>query len=154
MQEIFLLSLLIGGLSELMKQQGGLSFLLGKLNLLVKNIKTVSTYHKNQMLIGALGFTANLAIANNTVAIIVTGETSKELAEQGKIAAKRSASLLDIFTCIAQGLVPYGAQILLTSAAFKLSPVEVVTHAWYSMTLFIVTVLVMFRRNRQQEQRQ
>lgn len=147
MQEIFLLSMLIGGLSYLMKQQGGLTYLVTHLTQIVHNIGT-STHHKlNQVAIACLAFITNLAVANNTVAIIVTGETAKQLAEEGKITARRSASLLDIFSCIAQGIVPYGAQALLVAASFGLSPLEVVPQVWYCYVLAVVSIVaIKFRK--------
>lgn len=142
MQEIFLLSMLIGGLSELMKQQGGLNFLVKKLNQVLHLFTKKQDGSSNQAAIAGLAFTTNLAVANNTVAIIITGDTAKQLADEGQVAAKRSASLLDIFSCIAQGLVPYGAQALLAAATFSLSPLEIVSHVWYCLVLAVVSVIV------------
>ncbi|MUH72323.1 Na+/H+ antiporter NhaC family protein [Psychrosphaera haliotis] len=146
MQEIFLLSLLIGGLSELMKHQGGLEFLVSKINKILSKASNSALYFKNQVAIASLGLVTNSAIANNTVAIIVSGDSAKKLATQGEISAKRSASLLDIFSCITQGLVPYGAQALLAAASFGISPIDVITHVWYCVILFFVSVTVMFTR--------
>ncbi len=148
MQEIFLLSLMIGGLGELMKSQGGLEFLINKITLGLRAIKNQSIAIKNQAVIAALGFVTNIAIANNTVSIIVVGESAKQLAQQGNVSPKRSASVLDIFSCIAQGIVPYGAQVLLTAATFKLSPLEVVSNVWYCMILFVVSLVIMIKRSR------
>lgn len=146
MQEIFLLSLLIGGLSELMKHQGGLEFLVSKINKILSKASNSALYFKNQVAIASLGLVTNSAIANNTVAIIVSGDSAKKLATQGEISPKRSASLLDIFSCITQGLVPYGAQALLAAASFGISPLDVITHVWYCVILFFVSVIVMFVR--------
>lgn len=143
MQEIFLLSMLIGGLSELMKRQGGLGYLVGKINQLVQVFsKKSSSSSTNQVAIASLAFTTNLAVANNTVAIIVTGDTAKQLAQECSIEPKRSASLLDVFSCIAQGLVPYGAQALLAAATFGISPLDVVANVWYCMILAVVSIVV------------
>ncbi len=150
MQEIFLLSMLIGGLSELMKRQGGLGFLVTKINKLVHKFSTQAAEQTNQIAIAGLAFTTNLAVANNTVAIIVTGDTAKELAEEGQISPKRSASLLDVFSCIAQGLVPYGAQALLAAATFGISPLEVVSNVWYCMVLAVISILIVKVRHHKQ----
>ena len=147
MQEIFLLSMLIGGLSELMKQQGGLDYLVKKLNQILHVFTKKQKGPSSQAAIAGLAFTTNLAVANNTVAIIITGDTAKELAEEGNVEAKRSASLLDIFSCIAQGLVPYGAQALLAAATFGLSPLQIVSHVWYCYVLAIVSVIVIKLRS-------
>jgi len=148
MQEIFLLSMLIGGLSELMKQQGGLNFLVAKIERLIQSGKEKALSTSNQMAIAALAFTTNLAVANNTVSIIVTGDTAKQLAKDAGISPKRSASLLDIFSCIAQGLVPYGAQALLAAASFGISPIEVITNVWYCVVLAIVSGVFVFMKKR------
>ncbi|GHB56885.1 sodium:proton antiporter [Psychrosphaera saromensis] len=151
MQEIFLLSMLIGGLSELMKRQGGLGYLVDKINAIVHFFSKTPSSATNQIAIASLAFTTNLAVANNTVAIIVTGDTAKELAEEGHISPKRSASLLDVFSCIAQGLVPYGAQALLVAATFSISPLEVVMNVWYCMILAVVSIgVVAFRHSRKE----
>ncbi len=148
MQEIFLLSMLIGGLSELMKRQGGLGYLVDKINKLVHFFSKDSSSSTNQVAIASLAFTTNLAVANNTVAIIVTGDTAKTLAQEGQITPKRSASLLDVFSCIAQGLVPYGAQALLAAATFSISPLDVVSNVWYCMILAVVSIVVVkFRKS-------
>ena len=148
MQEIFLLSMLIGGLSELMKQQGGLNFLVAKLNKVLHLFTKSKNGPSNQAAIASLAFSTNLAVANNTVAIIITGDTAKQLADEGDVSAKRSASLLDIFSCIAQGIVPYGAQALLAAATFSLSPIDIVSHVWYCYILAIVSVIVIKMRSR------
>lgn len=148
MQEIFLLSMLIGGLSELMRRQGGLDFLVGKLNKVLHLFTKRKDGPSNQAAIAGLAFSTNLAVANNTVAIIITGDTAKKLADEGEVSPKRSASLLDIFSCIAQGIVPYGAQALLAAATFSLSPLEIVSHVWYCFVLAFVSVIVIKLRNR------
>lgn len=147
MQEIFLLSLLIGGLGQLMKEQGGLVFLVAKIEKFCQKLAGASVHIANKFAIGGLAFVTNLAVANNTVSIIITGDTAKQLAEDGEISAKQSASLLDIFSCIAQGLVPYGAQALLAAASFGLSPIEVVSHVWYCLVLAAVTLFLLLRKN-------
>lgn len=143
MQEIFLLGLLIGGLSQLMKVQGGLGFLVRKIESITQRFASETNKYANKFAIGGLAFITNLAVANNTVSIIVTGDTAKQLAEDADISPKQSASLLDIFSCIAQGIVPYGAQALLAAASFGISPVEVVANVWYCFILAFVTVVLL-----------
>jgi len=148
MQEIFLLSMLIGGLSELMKQQGGLAFLVRKIEHIAQTNPKASKKSSNQFAIAGLALVTNSAVANNTVAIIVTGDTAKQLAQDGDISPKRSASLLDIFACIAQGLLPYGAQALLAAATFGISPLDVVANVWYCMVLFVVSCAVVYLKRK------
>lgn len=134
MQEIFLLSMLVGALGEFVKQQGGLQYLSSHVTALALKLKLAGN-KAQQLAIAALAFVSNLCIANNTVAIVVTGDVSKDIAQHHQITPKRSASLLDVFACIAQGLVPYGAQALLLGASFGISPWDVVTNSYYCLIL-------------------
>ncbi|HJS16675.1 MULTISPECIES: Na+/H+ antiporter NhaC family protein [Rheinheimera] len=136
MQEIFLLSMLVGALGEFVKQQGGLQYLSSHVTALALKLKLAGN-KAQQLAIAALAFVSNLCIANNTVAIVVTGDVSKDIAQHHQITPKRSASLLDVFACIAQGLVPYGAQALLLGASFGISPWDVVTHSYYCLILAV-----------------
>lgn len=139
MQEIFLLSLLIGGLSGLIRQQGGLRFLS---QLVIQISQRISRKKERSAAWGIAGLTAltNLAVANNTVTILVAGEVSKGIAEQGNLAPRQSASYLDIFACIVQGTLPYGAQALLVAAHFGISPLAVSLNVHYCFILAIVTL--------------
>lgn len=141
MQEIFLLSMFVGALGEFVKHQGGLAWIAG-LIANAANKLALAGNKAQQFAIAALVFVSNLCIANNTVAIVIAADVSKDLAERHDISAKRSASLLDIFSCISQGLVPYGAQALLLGASFGLSPWAVVTQSYYCMILLVVAVAV------------
>ncbi|EKG65745.1 na+/H+ antiporter family protein, partial [Vibrio cholerae HC-52A1] len=126
MQEIFLLSMLIGGMGELMKQQGGLAFLTQHISRMIdkfaRSHSDVQKMRASELGIAGLVALTNVCTANNTVAIIVSGGVAKELAEHNGVTAKRSASLLDIFSCIMQGVLPYGAQALLLGSIFQMSP--------------------------------
>ncbi|MBN7818472.1 Na+/H+ antiporter NhaC family protein [Bowmanella yangjiangensis] len=137
MQEIFMLSILIGGLSGLMRSQGGLDYLVAKLHALSQKLSR-HAHASHSFAIAALIAISNLCIANNSVSIIVVGEAARKLAEHGEIAPRRSASLLDIFACIVQGLIPYGAQALLLGASFAISPVEIIPYVFYCYLLAIV----------------
>ncbi|WP_000559530.1 Na+/H+ antiporter NhaC family protein, partial [Vibrio cholerae] len=132
MQEIFLLSMLIGGMGELMKQQGGLAFLTQHISRMIdkfaRSHSDVQKMRASELGIAGLVALTNVCTANNTVAIIVSGGVAKELAEHNGVTAKRSASLLDIFSCIMQGVLPYGAQALLLGSIFQMSPLSVVSY--------------------------
>ncbi|WP_454441125.1 Na+/H+ antiporter NhaC family protein [Vibrio bathopelagicus] len=148
MQEIFLLSMLIGGLSELMRRQGGLAFLT---NLVSGVIRAFGSSHSKQangraseLGIAGLVSMVNLCTANNTVAIIVSGSVARQLAEENNVSPRRSASLLDIFSCVIQGVLPYGAQVLLLGSVFNLSPLEIVSNSYYCFALAIVAVVAVF----------
>ncbi|MEZ8320494.1 Na+/H+ antiporter NhaC family protein [Vibrio splendidus] len=148
MQEIFLLSMLIGGLSELMRRQGGLAFLT---NLVSGVIHAFGSSHSKQangraseLGIAGLVSMVNLCTANNTVAIIVSGSVARQLAEENNVSPRRSASLLDIFSCVIQGVLPYGAQVLLLGSVFNLSPLDIVANSYYCFALAIVAVVAVF----------
>lgn len=149
MQEIFLLSMFIGGLSEFIRRGGGLDYLANKIQALTKIIARFNRKVADQIGIALLVMTSNLCIANNTVSIIVAGPVAKKLADDGDIAAKRSASLLDIFACVLQGSLPYGAQALLLGATFSISPWQVSTSAYYCFILAVTAIItIILRRHR------
>ena len=151
MQEIFILSMLVGGLAALIQQQGGLAFVSKQIEkLIAKFSKAKGGASTRASELGMAGIVAitNTCVANNTVSIVVTGDIAKELAEKHQVTPKRAASILDIFSCIIQGLIPYGAQALLIASVFSLSPLEVVTHAWYCMILAVVAVAIVIFRKR------
>ncbi|WP_052879962.1 Na+/H+ antiporter NhaC family protein [Vibrio coralliirubri] len=148
MQEIFLLSMLIGGLSELMRRQGGLAFLTNVVSGLIRAFGSSHSKQANgrasELGIAGLVSMVNLCTANNTVAIIVSGSVARQLAEENDVSPRRSASLLDIFSCVIQGVLPYGAQVLLLGSVFNLSPLEIVSNSYYCFALAIVAVVAVF----------
>lgn len=145
MQDIFILSLFIGGLSELIRQQGGLTALTN----IIENISRKLIRHNNKRAAGlgiaGLAFISNFFTANNTVSIIVIGDTAKDIANDGNVPPAEAASLLDIFACINQGILPYGAQALLLGATLHISPLSVVIHAYYPMILFFIASFAFYR---------
>lgn len=148
MQEIFLLSLFVGGLSHLMANQGGLKFISEKINKIIALFSKTHTNEANETaaelgIAGAVSIT-NICTANNTVAIIVTGSVAKELANKNGVTPKRSASILDIYSCVVQGIIPWGAQILLLGAIFKQDPLDISLYAYYPMILAVTTTLQLF----------
>ena len=136
MTEIFLLSLLTGGLAALVEKNGGIDFILIKIKTLIKNKKSA------QLGIAALVSTINMAIANNTVAIIISGPIAKTINDDYQLDPKNTASILDIFACIIQGLLPYGAQVLmiLSFSNGKIDYLDLVTNTWYLLLLPIYTL--------------
>ncbi|PLC56063.1 Na+/H+ antiporter NhaC family protein [Photobacterium carnosum] len=150
MQEIFLLSMLIGGVSELMRQQGGLAFLTQLISRVIGKFSSKHNASENsrasELGIASLVSLTNCCTANNTVAIIVSGGVARELAQENGVTPRRSASLLDIFSCVIQGVLPYGAQALLLGSVFKLSPLEIVSHSYYCFFLAISALIAIFIR--------
>jgi len=145
MQDIFILALFIGGLSELIKQQGGLAALTHNVEKIARKLNPNNKKRAAGFGIASLAFVCNFFTANNTVSIIVTGDTAKDLATDGELSPAHSASLLDIYACINQGLLPYGAQALLLGATLKISPIEVVSSAYYPMILLVVASFAFWR---------
>ncbi|WP_345886300.1 Na+/H+ antiporter NhaC family protein [Shewanella algae] len=151
MQEIFILSMLVGGLAALMQQQGGLSFVSQQIEKLIARFSRAKGEASCRAAeLGMAGIVAliNSCVANNTVSIVVSGDIAKDLAAKHGVAPKRAASILDIFACIIQGLIPYGAQALLIASHFKISPLEAVANTWYCMILALVAVVIVILRPR------
>lgn len=142
MTEIFLLSLLTGGLAALVEKAGGINFLLRTINKVINSQKTAL------LGIGGLVTVANFCVANNTIAILISGKVSKEITEKYGLEPKESASVLDIFACYVQGIIPYGAQILLliSLSHFKMSYVELIQNSFYLHLLLIITLISIFAR--------
>lgn len=138
MQEIFILSMLIGGLAEMIKADGGIDFLL---NLIRKRIHSKTGA---ELGIGALVSVADICTANNTVAIILAGPMAKEISDDHQVDPKVSASILDIFSCIWQGVLPYSAQILLAGSLAGLSPLELIPNLYYQFILAAVVLGIIF----------
>lgn len=151
MQEIFILSMLVGGLAALMQQQGGLTFVSNQIEKLIARFsKAKGEASCRAAELGMAGIVAatNACVANNTVSIVVTGDIAKSLATKHQVSPKRAASILDIYACIIQGLIPYGAQALLVASIFAISPIQAVSYTWYVMVLAVVAVLIVFLRKR------
>ena len=144
MSEIFFLALFCGGLSELIAHNGGIVWLIEKLRGMMHGSKSA------QVGIAALVSLADCATANNTVAIIVSGTVAKDMSQEYHVDPRRTASLLDVFSCVIQGMIPYGAQLLtaatLTTNTFQIvmSPVEIIPHMWYCWILALFGLLSIF----------
>ncbi|SHI84038.1 Na+/H+ antiporter NhaC family protein [Pseudozobellia thermophila] len=137
MTEIFLLSLLTGGLAALVERNGGIDYILVNIKKRIKSKKTA------RLGIATLVGTTNLAIANNTVSIIIAGPIAKTINDDYGLDTKGTASILDIFACISQGLLPYGAQVLmiLSFSKGRLDYPDLVLNTWYLLFLLGYTLL-------------
>ena len=137
-QEIFLFSMFVGGLGFLMEKQGGLAYITSKVMKMIEVVRRKTKSESStvaELGLALLVSLVNLCTANNTVAIVVSGKAAKEIADQNHIRPSKSASILDIYSCAVQGLIPYGAQALLIGSLFDISPVQVVTHSYYPVLL-------------------
>ncbi len=141
MNEIMILSMMLGGLGELIKQNGGIAFVLQAIDKFAKKNSSEQSQKAGEWSIAALVSFADICLANNTVAIILTGGLAKEIKEKSKIDSRRSASILDMASCVFQGLIPYGAQLLLAGSLSKISPIEIAMHNWYCVLLALAIVL-------------
>lgn len=137
MTEIFLLSMLTGGLAEMVREAGGIQFLLNKVNGIIRGYKSA------QLGIGVLVTGVNSAIANNTVSIVVSGPVAKEIGHKYDIDRRKNAAIVDVFACIVQGLLPYGAQmlIILNFTSGELTYLELLPYAWYLYLLLFFVLL-------------
>ena len=144
MSEVFFLALFCGGISELIAHNGGIVWLIEKLR------KRMHGGRSAQMGIAALVSLADFATANNTVAIILCGSVAKDMSREFKVDPRRTASLLDVFSCVFQGIIPYGAQLLMaaslttTTYQITISPVEIVPYMWYCWILAAFGLLSIF----------
>ncbi len=140
MFEVALLSMFLGGLSAIMQHEGGLRWLIERIYAMTRLFK-VGRQRAGEIGISILVVFSNLFVANNTVAIILSGDMAREVAKEYGVDPKRAAALMDIFSCVIQGLIPYGAQLLLACSIAQLSPVELIGGVYYCWILAIFAVL-------------
>ena len=140
MTEIFVLSLLTGGMAQMVTRQGGIQWVIDTVQKFIVGKKSAKVG------VGLLVSLADIAVANNTVAIIITGGISKKISEKNNVDLRESAAILDIFSCIFQGLIPYGAQmlILLGFAGDKVAPTQLIPLLWYQLLLGVFTLIYIF----------
>lgn len=137
MVEITLLALLIGGLAALIRAAGGLEWLASAIARFARGHRG---RRAGEVSIAALAAGGDVLTANNTVAILISGDLARDIAQRHDISPRRSASLLDIFSCVMQGVLPYGAQILLAGSLAGLSPLAIAGKVYYCWLLAAVAV--------------
>ena len=135
MGELIIITLMAGGMLEMIRFNGGVDYILHKLTGKVKGTRGA------EFSIAALVSLANLCTANNTIAIITTGPLAAEIADEYKIDKRRSASILDIFSCIVQGIIPYGAQMLIAAELASVSPLSIMKYLYYPIVLCAFAIL-------------
>ncbi|MGE6756070.1 Na+/H+ antiporter NhaC family protein [Rossellomorea sp. NPDC071047] len=131
MAEIVILSVLIGGVVELIRYNGGIQALLYHATRKIKSPQGA------QLATAGLVSSTNLCTANNTISIIIAGPLAKSISENYGVDARKSASILDIFSCSIQGLIPYGAQALLVAEVAGISPVSIIPYAFYPILIAV-----------------
>lgn len=140
MGELIIITLIAGGMLELIRFNGGVDYILHKLTSKVKSKKGA------EFSIAALVSIANICTANNTIAIITVGPLANDIAEKFRIDKRKSASILDTFSCVIQGCIPYGAQMLIAAELAQLSPLEIIRYLYYPMALAIfASASILFR---------
>lgn len=140
MGELIIITLMAGGMLELIRFNGGVDYILHKLT------KKVSGKRGAEFSIAALVSLANMCTANNTIAIITVGPLASDIAEEYKIDKRRSASILDIFSCVIQGIIPYGAQMLIAAELASVSPLNIMEYLYYPIVLCIFAMLSIILR--------
>ena len=150
MGSLIVVTMLAGGMMELIRYNGGLSFLIEKLagSLDQKQSATAGKGLKRraELCIAALVSLANLCTANNTIAILTTGGIAKDVADRFGLDRKKAASILDTFSCFIQSLIPYGAQLLMASGLAGVDSAHIISYLYYPFILGIVAILaILFR---------
>ena len=135
MGELIIITLLAGGLMQMVKQSGGFEFITRAIT------NRISGKRGAEAAIAGLTVLTDICTANNTIAIITVGPIARDLSERYGVAPRKSASLMDTASCFAQGILPYGAQLLMASGLAHISPIEIIPHLYYPMAIGVMVVL-------------
>ena len=138
MGELIIVTLLAGGMLETIRYNGGIDYIINALTKRVKNKRGA------ELSIAALVSIANLCTANNTIAIITTGPIARNIAIKFHLDRRKVASILDTFSCFIQGIIPYGAQMLIAAGLANISPIHIIGNLYYPfmMGLFALTAIL------------
>lgn len=142
MSELIIITLLAGGMMELIRFNGGMDFIINGLT------RHVSGRRGGELCIAAIVSLANVCTANNTIAIITVGPLAADISRRYGIDPQKSASILDTFSCVVQGVLPYGAQLLMASSLAVVSPISIIGYLYYPMVVFVCALLGIFVKNR------
>ena len=143
MNEVFFLTLFCSGMSNLIAHNGGIVWLIQTLKKMIKGNKSA------QLGILSLVSLADCATANNTVAIVISGSVARDISQEFKVDPRKTASLLDIFSCVIQGIIPYGAQLLVTASlanvyGVMIAPIQLIPNIWYCWILAMFGIVSIF----------
>ena len=140
MGELIIITLMAGGMLEMIRYNGGIAYIIEKLT------KHVNSKRAAELSIAALVSIANLCTANNTIAVITIGPIAKDIADKFHLDKRKSASILDTFSCLIQGIIPYGAQMLIAAELASISPLSIIRYLYYPVTMGIFALLaILFR---------
>ena len=129
MGELIIITMMAGGLLEMIRINGGVDWIISRLT------RRISSRRGAEVSIASLVAFADICTANNTVAIISVGPIVKQIAERFGISPRRAASVMDTFSCFVQGLLPYGAQLLMAAGLASISPVEIISYLYYPLIM-------------------
>jgi Na+/H+ antiporter NhaC len=146
MGELIIVSLMAGGMFEMIRYNGGIEWLINKLTGNIRSKRKAET-----AIAGLVSFT-NLCTANNTVAIIITGTISRQISEKAGLKAPRAASILDTFSCFVQVCLPYGAQLLIAAGMANINPVEIIPYLYYPFAVGMMAILSIIISGKQKKQ--
>lgn len=140
MSELIIVTILAGGMLEIIRHNGGIELIIKALT------RNIQSKRAGEMSIAALTCLVNVCTANNTVAIITTGSISKDIAQRFRIDPRKSASILDTASCFTQGLLPYGAQVLIAAGLSEVNPIAIIPNLYYPMLIGVALILaILFR---------
>ena len=142
MYDITVISIIVAAIVALVREYGGIQFILSVIK------SRISGARGGEFGISILVFLVDCCTANNTVAIVMAGPIAKEISDEFHISPKRSASLLDIFASVGQGVIPYGAQLLTAAGMAAISPVEIMPYLYYPILMGVSAVLFILFRSR------
>lgn len=147
MGELIIIAMMAGGMLEVIRENGGIDYIIRILTAHVHSQRGA------ELSIAALVSLVNVCTANNTVAILTVGHIAKRIGDRYGVDSRKSASILDTFSCTIQGLLPYGVQILLAAGLAHLSPIEIIPYLYYPMAIGIAALLaIIFRYPRKYSQ--
>ena len=140
MGELIIITMMAGGMLELIKQQGGIDFIIERMT------RHIHGKRGAELSIGTLVALVDVCTANNTVAIITVGGIAKQIGDKFGVDNRKCASILDTFSCCMQGLIPYGAQMLMAAGLAQLNPIQIIPYLYYPLATGIVALLaILFR---------
>lgn len=142
MYDITVISIIVACIVSLVKEYGGIQFILNLIKTHIRGAKG------GELGIAGLSLLVDMCTANNTVAIVMAGPIAKEISEEFEISPRRSASLLDIFTSVGQGMIPYGAQLLSAASLTKLTPFQIMPYLFYPMLMAVCGLIFILFRSR------
>ena len=140
MGELIIITLMAGGMLELIRFNGGVDYIIHVLT------RKINGKRGAELCIGALVAIANICTANNTIAIITVGPLANDIATKYGVDKRKSASILDTFSCIVQGIIPYGAQMLMAAKLASLSPLSIIEYLYYPMGILIMALFSILAR--------